>query len=250
MQGIRIENVDLKQLSDFANTLRPDTEAIDSRFDYLASQFLHFQSRGLHCLGGSRFPLPGHQFCDSLATLSAVSGAFAFLALQQIVANFSLNVPDNSTWPLCGVAFGHLRNLDGSSPVWDGKTVTGRVPWLTGAGIFPQVILGVRTTSGEEVLALADAIHRPDFFHSEPMQLVACTGTNTVSVRIEGMPLSDDRVLAVRPPGSQQDGDASGVLYQTPLMVGSIRAALLLIQDSPTLPYAQKKRATDTAESR
>jgi hypothetical protein len=54
-----------------------------------------------------------------LAALSRHSGAFAFVALQQIVANASLGsfadrfdtgAMATTLWPRIGVAFGHLRN--------------------------------------------------------------------------------------------------------------------------------------------
>ncbi|MDX1933609.1 MAG: hypothetical protein SFU56_13500 [Capsulimonadales bacterium] len=243
-------NTPISRLAAFAERLRPDAARLDTEDGLVREWFDAFRNEGFHELGGSRAPLSGEEFAEVLATLGAVSGAFAFVALQQIVANMHLAVPEEPSWPVVGVAFGHLRNVAGPAPVWDGATVSGFVPWLTGANLFPEVILGMRTLDGDEVFARVDARDRPAFRHSEPMPLIACAGTRTVTVRVDGLSVSPSQVLRSQPNGTMAEGDAQSVLYQTPLMVGCARACLSLIAASGRLGDEEKSRYRKTVKAR
>ena len=180
------------------------------------------------------------------------AGAFAFVALQQFVANTSLagQIPEGGRWPCVGVAFGHLRNTRGLFPRWDGSHANGFIPWMTGTGIFPQVILGMRGIEGEEVYALADAMDRPHFRHSAPLELVACSGTRTVRVEVNNLRLEQSALLKTDPPGAFARNDRQGVLYQTPLMIGCIRACRQLIRASSLVGAAEQARCETATDQR
>src|SRR5579862_8148704 len=214
----------LDRLRGFARALRADAERLDTDEDALFGWYERFVAEALHMGWSPRQPLSGREFCEALAILAESSGAFGFVALQQFVANANLagQVPDQDDWPCVGVAFGHLRNPHGPSPQWDGHCVDGFVPWMTGAGLFPQVILGMRGPGEEEIYALVDATDRAAFRHNAPMALIACSSMRTVSVRLSGVPMTADGVLKVDPPGTFGRNDIQGVLYQTPLMVGCV----------------------------
>jgi hypothetical protein len=147
-----------------------------------------------------------------------------------------------------GVAFGHLRNPSGPAPRWDGHCVNGVVPWMTGAGLFPQVILGLRGPGEEEAYALIDARDRAAFRHGPPMALIAGSSMRTVCVRLSGMPMTVDEFLRVDAPGTFVRNDVQGVLYQTPLMVGCVRASLALIRVSPRVGPVERARCEAVTE--
>lgn len=235
----------LDALAAFArDLLYADAEAMDTNGDTLAARYETFQARGLNTGWSPRQPLSPRAFCDALATLSRASGAFAFVALQQIVANGMVGerFADASPWPRIGVAFGHLRNPDGPTPVFENGRASGPVAWLTGAGIFDTIVLGLRTPAGEEVFALVDGRDRPAFRHGPPLPLAACAGTRTVRVQVENLAVGDADILAVKPRGAQRDSDAGGVLFQTPLLVGCVEACRDLVRASPRVTNEEKKR--------
>jgi hypothetical protein len=147
------------------------------------------------------------------------------------------------------VAFGHLRNLQGPAPRLEAGIAHGFVPWLTGAGIFPQVILGLRRPDGQEVYALVDATDRAAFRHSAPLPLAACSGSRTISVQIDGLRIEESALLKTQPAGTQARGDAEGVLYQTPLMVGCVQACQQLILASPRVRPSEAEQSCQATEA-
>ncbi len=241
----------LTRLDCFAQELRPDAQLLDQDANLLAEWYARFRTQGLHTGWSARQPLSGKEFCLALAALARVSGAFAFVALQQFVANLSLTnlVAEDAEWPAVGVAFGHLRNPQGPAPRLEAGSAHGFVPWLTGAGIFPQVILGLRSTDDQEVYALVDATDRAEFRHSAPLSLVACAGSRTVSVQIEALRIEESALLKTQPAGTQARSDAEGVLYQTPLMVGCAQACQQLILASPRVGPAEAEQSRQATEA-
>lgn len=240
----------LDRVRRFSLSLQPEAERLDTDGDLLAEKYARFVSEGLHVGWSPRQPLTGREFCEVLALLAETSGAFAFVALQQLVANLSLagRVLADADWPRVGVAFGHLRNRRGASPVWDGCLANGTVPWLTGAGIFDSVVLGMRGPDGAEVYALAEASDRPAFRHNAPLDLMAGSGTRTVSVLVRDLRVGEDAVLRADPPGTMERNDMQSVLYQTPLMVGCVRACRKLLDTSSHLHAAQRNRCDAVTE--
>lgn len=166
----------------------------------------------------------------------------AFVALQQLVTGCQD--------PPAGVAFGHLRNPGGPAPLWQDGLVSGPLPWLTGAGLFERVQLGFRLPDGSEVRAWVAAQDRPEFRHSAPLSLIALSGTDTRRVMCTNLPVSERAFLSVKPVGTEAREAAQGVLGQTPLMLGALRASLRLLQDSGRgdLGLAQAYVATLEAE--
>jgi hypothetical protein len=222
--------------------LRPEAEQLDTDADLLAAKFDLFQALGLNAFGSTRMPLSGVESFESLAALSEVSGAFAFLALQQWVANPGFPDPGTKLWPKLGVAFGHLRNLNGPAPQWKDGFVTGPVPWMTGAGMVEQVRLGVRLPDGAEAYAWLEADDRATFRHQPPMPLIACSSTRTVRVEICHLPLGEADFASRAARGTLGRQDAESILFQTPLFLGNLRAALALILPNPRIEATRKQR--------
>jgi len=156
--------------------------------------------------------------------------------------NLAGRVADSDVWPCVGVAFGHLRHGQSRFPRWDGRSAHGFLPWMTGGGVFPQVVLGMHGPEAEEIYALVESKDRTAFQHSAPMDLIACAGTETVSVQIDGLPIDAESILRSDSAGTFALNDRKSVLYQTPLMVGCVRACCALIDASPRVGSAARAR--------
>jgi hypothetical protein len=176
-------------------------------------------------------------FHQDLSTLASVSGAFAFLILQETVAGK----------PGHGVAFGHLRT--GKGPLWQEGKVNGIVPWMTGAGFFHTVRLGVLLPDGSEAYAEIPAHDRPEFCHSESMELIACSSMQTVAVTVTDLAIDESKFTRVDAPGSAARANASGLVGHTPLLFGNMQASLQRICDAPRLSDEAKARAASTIAS-
>ncbi|HEV2474760.1 MAG TPA: hypothetical protein VGS41_18935, partial [Chthonomonadales bacterium] len=230
----------LDRIERFALELQPYAAQLDHSPELVAEWYLRFAAMDLHLGGSPAMPLSGLEFCSTLAALARSSGAFGFVALQQLVANGKPAAAQEGG--RVGVAFGHLRRPNHSSPVWNGETVSGTVPWMTGAGLFHQVVLGFRAEDGSECFACVDAHDREEFRHGNLMDLVACRGSSTVQVTIRNLPVSSADLIERNPPGSQARADAESVLYQTPLMVGCAQACLQVIEASSRVGSLRKQR--------
>lgn len=229
------------RLEEFASQLRPEAALLDGDGETVADWYNRFQQAGLNVGGGVHMPFDGPGFCRALETLAMASGAFAFVAMQQFVAN--MNVGDRcqaSLWPKIGVAFGHLGKPAPDLPRLRGGTANGIVPWLTGAGIFDWVVLGMHDEVQREVFILTEAHHRPEFAHTEPLSLMACAGTRTVRVHLTNLPVTDDQILKIDPPESKARSEVEAVLYQTPLLVGCMRGCWEIIAASPRIDLELK----------
>lgn len=197
-----------------------DPEAADGDPAVLAAAYARFETDG----GVEHFrEASSLERYRMLADAAQVSGAFAFLVLQAFVAFPYAAERERPT--RVGVAFGHLRYPDPRAcPRRVGGRVIGRLPWLTGSGIFDRVVFGFLDANGEEVRALLDAWDRPGFAHSRPMDLVAMTGTRTVTVDVDLDKLPDE--VSRYPSGTMAEGDRAGYVWQTPLMAGLVWASL------------------------
>lgn len=230
-----------ERLEAFATRLKPDAALMDGSVAAVAAWYDRFQQEELNLGGSVRMPFDGLGFCRALEMLAMASGAFAFVAMQQFVAN--MNVGDrfqDPLWPKVGVAFGHLGSRGRDLPQRRDGKVNGFAPWLTGAGIFDWVVLGIYGEEQEEIFVLTEASDRPEFAHTEPVALMACAGTCTVGVHVKNLLVSDDCILKADPPGAKARSDAETVLYQIPLMVGCVRACWEIIAISPRVDTDQK----------
>ena len=133
---------------------------------------------------------------------------------------------------LAGVAFTHVRR-PGPPPVRavrapadDGWCVDGRVDWCTSWGLADVVLLAAQTDDAQVVLALVDARDQAGLSASEPLRLAAMGGTRTVALRLDGLHVPDDRVVAVVPRERFLASDASAVANATPALFGLTRAVL------------------------
>lgn len=241
----------LSAIARFARELSPHGEQLDTDSALLALWYDRFVREGLHVGWSVRQPLNGREFCEALALCAEASGAFAFVTLQQFVANLFLGgrAADGAPWPVVGVAFGHLRKAGGEAPRGRAGAVAGCVPWLTGAGVFRQVVLGVRGDEEAELYLLVDATDRPMFRHGADMPLIAASSTRTVRICVQDLPIDPGSILKIDPASALAEGDRNGVLYQTPLMVGCVRACLRLLESARGVEAGMRDRSIERAQA-
>ena len=230
------------RLREFASEIRPFCIELDAKSAVCIEWYAEFVSRELHVGGSAIRPFAGDDFCEALATLSEASGAFAFLALQQFVANMMTlgKLGKSKSHPAMGVSFGYLRNPDGPAPKRSKGTVTGLIPWFTGSEIFTKTVFGYRDEEMQEILALIPVAYNYSFHPYKEMALIACSGTQTVRVQVRGIKIPESAILSVKPRGSMREGDAASVISQTPLLVGNIRSCIQLISMSDGLSQSAK----------
>ncbi len=233
------------RLREFASDIRPICIEMDVKSAQCIKWYGEFVSRELHVGGSAIRPFAGDDFCEALATLSEVSGAFAFLALQQFVANMVTfgRLEKTPFHPTMGVSFGHLRNPDGPAPKRLHGKVWGLIPWFTGSEIFTKTVFGFRDEEMQETLALISVVLNESFQPYIEMALIACSGTQTVRVEVRGIEIPESAILSVKPRGSMREGDAASVISHTPLLVGNIRSCIQLISMSDGLSQSAKLAA-------
>jgi hypothetical protein len=205
----------------FAELIREESASLDNDNTSLHRAYHRWQEANLAVT----------DFHPELAALASVSGAFAFLILQEAVAGK----------PGHGVAFGHLRT--GKGPRWASGRVSGTVPWMTGAGFFHTVRLGVLLPDGSEAYTFIPAHDRPEFRHNKPMKLMACSSMQTVSVSLTNLAVSESDFTRIDTPGSAARANANGLVGHTPLLFGNIQASLSHICNAPRVSYDAKARA-------
>ncbi len=230
------------RLREFACEIRPICIEMDGTSSLCVKWYEEFVSRELHVGGSANRLFARDDFCEALAILSEASGAFAFLALQQFVANMmtSGRMGKTKSHPKMGVSFGHLRNPDRPSLKRIKGTVWGQIPWFTGSRIFTKTVFGYRDEELQEILALIPAVFNYSFQPYEEMALIACSGTQTVRVEVRGIEVPKRAILSVKPGGSMKAGDAASVISQVPLLVGNIRSCMQLISRSEELSQSAK----------
>ncbi len=213
-----------------ASHIAPHAERLDRDPELLLGVWGQYVRAGWHELGSPRRPMRASEL---LPTLSQASGAFAYLAMQQWLANQSLQVADGDPWPRAGVAFGHLRYPDRPVPVMEDGKVYGRVPWMVGAGAFDYILLGFRYLDGNEGLAWIEAYDRPEFKIGTPMDLVACASTRTAMAECQGLEIPEEGITKIGPLGSYGKREAQSISPLVSVLLGNIAASAAILDESP-----------------
>lgn len=199
-------------------------------------------------LGGAGLSEP--EYRQLQITMARTSGALTFLQTQHQSAVAKLAQSDNQVlqqefFPqvvrgdrLIGVGFSHLRRS--GTPVMQaretesGYLLTGKVPWVTGYDIFTHFILGATLDDGRELYAVLPLqnCQQPGgkITVDRPMELLAVTATNTVSVNIERWFLAGDRVVTINPPGAIHGSSRRNILNHGFFALGCALAGLDIVR--------------------
>ena len=203
--------------------------------------------------GGGRWAVPAAFGGDDLGplalhgryeTLAAASLAVALVLTQHDGAVGYLAAADGFGETLAGYAAGrrlasvgisHLTTSRGGGVTGRldeaGLSLDGLVPWCTAAGVADDVAVAARMDGGEEVLALVRPKEDAGVSVPPPPPIVALSATRTGTLRLDGVRLKRDRVIAV---GHGVLGRRDGKLPigQAFLALGHARGAIDLLRDA------------------
>jgi alkylation response protein AidB-like acyl-CoA dehydrogenase len=134
-----------------------------------------------------------------------------------------------------------------------GFALDGYSPWVTGAPAADVVVLGATLADGRQVLLAVDA-HLPGFSTPEPPRLVGLSASSTGEVRLSGVVVPHNCVLAGPTENVMQAGKGAGTggLQTSTLAVGLATAAIDFLQvesrQRPDLasPAAELRREQQT----
>jgi hypothetical protein len=131
---------------------------------------------------------------------------------------------------VAGVAFSHLRRWPGRpvevTRVTGGWRYDGLVPWFTGWGLNDVLALGGATADGEVVFGLVDARADESLQPTEPLRLAAMSAAGTVQLRLQGLVVPDERVVARLSVQDWLAADVRTTVALNPAVLGITEAAI------------------------
>ncbi len=230
----------------------PNATALDQDTDVLEAALKGLGSR--HLLGlklpgpwGGQDPEIAWEIQEAVARYS---GALAFLQTQHQSAGSAIARSQNEALKaeylpnlatgnrLLGIGFSHLRRagspLVKALPIEGGFCLCGTLPWVTGFGLFSELVIGAELPDGGAIYGIIPFVNIQDnggkITWNAPMLLEAMQSTRTVSGILEQWVLSKDRVLFIQPPGWIHKSDRQNVLNSSCLILGCARAGLDIIE--------------------
>lgn len=179
------------------------------------------------------------------------SGALAFVQTQHQSATAMLSASHNSClqWEylpriskgqlLLGVAFSQLRR-ECNPPlkavrVPGGYQLEGKIPWITGFGMFHEFIVAATLPDGRAVFGVMPFAETHQaaggtLTFCTPAQLCAMTSTNTVSATLTNWFLPQEQVVALKAASWIHENDKNSVLRPTALALGCAQAGLDIVE--------------------
>lgn len=240
------------------DAVAPNATILDRDPDALKTAL---QGLGSRHLLGLKLPEPWGKVDPEMAweiqeAIARYSGALAFLQTQHQSAGSAISRSQNQALKaeylphlatgnrLLGIGFSHLRRqghpLVKALPIKGGFLLSGTVPWVTGFGLFSEVVLGAELPDGMAVYGIIPLVNCQEnggkITWNAPMSLAAMQSTQTVSGVLEEWFLPEERVLFMQPAGWIHQSDRKTVLNNSALILGCARAGLDIIE-----AIAQKK---------
>ena len=236
----------------------PHGEVIDSDSEALKKALTGLEDRSLLALrvpqkwGGVEMSLP--IFYEYQELTARYSGALSFLQTQHHSATAMLASSDNEMLKnrclraiaqkelRLGVGFSHLRRSGNpavtATPVKNGYLLSGKVPWITGFGLFQKFIVAAILPDNRAVFGLLPFVNiecgSGKIVFSEIMQLIAMNSTNTVTATLDNWLLDESEIISVKPVGWIAENDRKNILNFVPATFGCIRAGLDVIAAAAT----------------
>lgn len=244
----------------------PNAAALEASPDVLAAMMARAGRARLLALrrpaafGGPELPAAAYAIFQEEA--ARASGAFAFLQTQhqsavsliarhaapEFAARVLAGTDDASN--LIGLGFSQLRRRGAPSvtaePEGDGYRVRGKVPWVTGFGVFPRFLLGASLPGGEAVFVLAPLEEGPRVGVEGPMRLVAMESANTVALDLDGLLVRAEDVAFIVPADWIAQQDEINIALQSHFAFGLTRGALDVIRGEAAKPG--KEALADAAD--
>ncbi len=244
------------------DAVAPNATILDQDPDALKTAL---QGLGSHHLLGLKLPEPWGTVDPRTAweiqeAIARYSGALGFLQTQHQSAGSAISRSPNQALKaeylpqlatgnrLLGIGFSHLRRqgapLVKALPINGGFLLSGTVPWVTGFGVFSEVVLGAKLPDRRVVYGIIPLVNCQEdegkITWNQPMSLAAMQSTQTVSGVLEQWFLPEERVLFMQPAGWIHESDRKNVLNNSALILGCARAGLDIIEaiaQKKTLPF-------------
>lgn len=173
------------------------------------------------------------EYYEATVKIAAASGILAFLQTQHQsaatqIARFGSAaqkalLPAMATGQVkIGVGFSHLRRRGKpalqATPLGEGFSLTGMIPWVTGHGFFSRAIAGATLPNGDELYAFiplktSQQTGGGQIDCGQALPLAAMGLSNTVSVTLQQWRIESEDILVIKPAGSIQTGDRQKVLH-------------------------------------
>lgn len=142
-----------------------------------------------------------------------------------------------------GIAIAHLRNSINNPQVRgikceQGYCVNGTLRFVTGHGIFQQLIVGFFNEHEEEILALMPFPKKNTikntFILSAPMDLPACKSTRTIWIELKNFIVPHHLILSIKPKYTFYNRSITRHNFES-IQAGAALAVLDLIAQSPRI---------------
>jgi len=253
-----------EQVAPQAQLIDRDTTALREALNGLCQLDLMALKRPSE-FGGPALDEPS--FREFQEEVARTSGSLAFLQTQHQSAVSMLSKADNqdlaaeylpqmgSGERLVGIGFSQLRR--GGPPMMravetlGGYRLDGKVPWVTGAGYYPEFLIGATLPDGQAVFGIVPLVDEAGVKVSDPMRLAAMESANTVSVEFEDFTLKSNRVAFIRPANWIRNNDQINIALQSHFAFGCARAGLDILRsnaEKKDLPFLRSALDALTAE--
>lgn len=234
-----------------AGWVRPRAEAIDQELPALREALAELGRRGYLGLriprefGGLEFgPIEFRRFQEASAR---ASGALAFVESQhQSACGLLVRSPNAALRARVlprlargedssAIAFSHLRRSGPpaltATPASGGYRLDGRLPWVTGWGLFTHCATAAVLPDARILFAFHPLAASSSLAPSAPLELAAMAVTQTVEVEVKGLFIPKTDVIDLHPATWIQENDRIAVALQSPLALGCAGAAVDVLRD-------------------
>jgi alkylation response protein AidB-like acyl-CoA dehydrogenase len=254
----------------FTGWVRPQAGAIDQDLATLRGALSEMARRGLlgmripRDLGGLGFePVEFRRVQEASAR---ASGALAFLESQHQSASALLSKSGNRELrthllprmadgrATSAIAFSHLRRSGApalaATPSATGWRLTGRLPWVTGWGLFTHCTTAATLPDGRILFAIHPLAASPELRPTAPLALAAMGVTQTVALDVHDLIIPETDVLDVHEASWIQENDRIAVALQSPLALGCAQAGIDVLRgESRKKSHRGAAAAADRLES-
>jgi len=133
------------------------------------------------------------------------------------------------------IAFSHLRRpgppLVRAVPAPGGYRLDGRLPWVTGWGLFTLCVTAAPLPDGRILFAVHPLAESDSMRPSPPLALAAMSVTQTVVVDLRDFFIPESDVVEIHPPTWIQENDRIAIALQSPLALGCAQAGIDVLRD-------------------
>ncbi|HRF60389.1 MAG TPA: acyl-CoA dehydrogenase family protein [Fimbriimonadaceae bacterium] len=233
------------------NEVRPHAAAIDLDPEALRRALSGLCERRLMALkrpaeyGGPAISEEGFRYFQE--EVARASGSLAFLQTQHqsavgLIARGSNHDLKLSALPamgdgrrLVGIGFSQLRRsgppILTAERIEGGYHLVGHVPWVTGAGFYPEFLVGGQLEDGRAVFGIVPLVEQHGVRLGAPMRLAAMESAQTVTVDLDWC-LPDALVADVKPPQWIHTNDQINIAIQGFFAIGCGRAGLDVVEEA------------------